>query len=514
MDDRSRENFIDGFAHGREPYRRRGVAARRLGAVCLLLVLLGGPAAGRAAAGTRAREVRANGSWHAFDVKAPQQVVPFLFEVLAGCRYRLTVECRTLPRALVEVGAGDATLFSADSRPPPDRPPPDPLPKRPTATLVWDAEMDGVLEAHVRGFSAFTGRGRLRLETLGPDDRPVAAHRRMLAPGGTLARVGSLWVGEPNRWELVVRPGRTYEVRSRPGTAGRIALAVVGPDGFVLASAAPDTHDPYPTLRFETPPPGEGDAPVPLRLEVRSVDGGGGTYGVRLVEDPPPPGGVDAPAPPTEAPTPPTGRLPGVPLAFHAHPGDLALLYLPRSHPYDPHHLQWRRPDGRWATLPYDLGIQGERASMRTPENAALVWFRTFRAGTYRFVEPRARDAVLKLYPADDVPAAPALLGTGLDPRVSAHGGSGWQTIGLGVCMPGWDYLFVAVGRRRAAVEMRVVGVGEDAEALHTKHGFGPTRAPGLGPTFRFEVRRPMLVRLEVRGRLWVGHAMLGRAAD
>jgi len=505
--------FIDRLAHGREPYRRPHFGARRLGAVCLLLALLASGSTARAA--PRPRELKANGSWHSFEIKTPEQSLPYLFEVLAGCRYRLTVECRTLDRALVAVARGDATLWSADSRPPPDRPPPGPPPKHPQAVVTWDAEMDGVLEARVRGFSAMTGRGRLKLETLGPDDEPVTEHRRLLAPGGTLARVGSLWVGEPNRWELVVRPGRTYEVRSRPGTAGRIALAVVGEDGFELASATPDTHAPYPTLRFETPPPPEGGPAPPLHLEVRSVDGGGGTYGVRLVEDPSGSGSADAAmAGPVDVPVPPLGPLEGVPLAFHAHPGDFALLFLPHSSPWNAHTLQRRTPEGRWMTLPHDPGLFGERASMRTPENAALVWFRPFRAGTYRFAEPRPGQAILKLYRADEVPAAPALLGTGLDPQVSAHGGGTWRTIGLGVCMPGWDYLFVAVGRRRASVSMRVIGVGADADALHTKRGFGPTRAPGLGPTFRFEVREPVLVRLEVQGRLWVGHAMLGRAAD
>jgi hypothetical protein len=483
----------------------------------VLLVLLLASLAGDARAAPRAREIRADGKWRSFEVKVPEEVLVYLFEMTAGCRYRLTVQCRTLPRVLVEVGPPDAALYAGDSRPPDDAPAQDPPPKRPEAIVTWDAEVDGVLEARIRGFSAMTGKGRVRLETLGPDDEPVRAHRRMLAPGGLLAKVGSLWVGEPNRWELVVRPGKTYEVRSRPGTAGRIALAVVGPEDFVIASSKPTADRPYPMVRFDVPTPVEGEPPMPLWLEVASVDGSGGTYGVRLVADPPRPREDEESttgAPPS-APPHPTGPVQGARLTFRANPGDLAVLYLPRSHPFNPHYLQRRTAAGKWETLPHDrVALYGERASMRTPERAALLWFRPFRAGTFRFWEPRAKDAILKVYPAAEVPAAPALLGTGLDPRVSAHGGSKWRTIGLAVCMPGWDYLFVAVGRRKAAVSMRVVEVGEGAKSLRVKRGLGPTRAPGLGPSLRFRVSAPTLIRLEVRGRKWIGHAMLGRAAS
>ena len=517
MDDRRLESLIGRLAHGPEPYRRRAPRARWLGTALVALLLVHLPAQ-PACAGGRAREIGAGGAWRSFEIKTPEEVLPYLFEVTAGCRYRLTAQGRTLRRVLLELGPGDAALYTADSAPPPRRPgePPAPRPERPEAVVTWDAEDDGVYEVRIRGFSALTGKGRLKLETLGPDGEVVRAHRRMLAPGGTLARVGALWVGEPNRWELVVRPGRTYEVRSRPGTAGRVALAVVGPDGFVLASAGPDAWRPYPTVRFEVPTSVEGEEPLPLQLEVTSVDGSGGTYGVRLVEDPPRAhvedgtvAGADLDRPP------PTGLVADVPLAFHAHPGDFALLYVPRSHPYNPHRLERRQPDGSWQPLPHEgVGVFGERASMRTPEQQALVWFRPFRPGTYRFVEPRPRDAVLKVYAADEIPAVPALVGTGLDPRVSAHGGTAWRSVGLGVCIPGMDYLFVAVGRRQAAVGMRVVEVGEGAAALRTKRGLGGTRAPGLGPSFRFRVAEPTLVRLEVRGRSWVGYALLGRAAD
>ncbi len=387
--------------------------------------------------------------------------------------------------------------------------------------MDWYAENDAVYEARVRGFSAMTGRGKVRLETLGPTGERVSAHRRLLAPGGTLARVGSLWVGEPNRWDLVVEEGRTYEVRTRPGTAGRIALAIRGSDDTRLAEAHPTPSAPYPRLRFTVPlPPAPTEdpeakvGPVAWRLEVVTAGGGGGTYGVRLLENPPPEPGDDAEAP-SSPPTVETGRIAGPGLRFRANPGDVAFLYLPRSEPYDPHRLQVQ-DDVRWQTLPHDPSTAwGQRASMRTPEQAALVWFRPFVPGTFRFVEPRAKDAVLQIFSAADVPDAPLLVGTGHDPSVPARATPRkWQTIGVGVCMPGWDYLFVAVGRRRAAVSMRVTDVQDGKARIRPKQGTGATRVPGLGPSLRFKVKAPTLVRLDVKGKGWEGYALLRRAGN
>lgn len=370
-----------------------------------------------------------------------------------------------------------------------------------------------MFEARIRGFSAMTGTGRVRLETLGPDGERVKAHRRLLAPGGTLARVGSLWVGDPDCWDLVVESGRRYEVRSRPGTAGRIALAVVAPGGHVLAEAVPTPEAPFPTLGFQVPEPAEGEEAAGLVLEVRSADGGGGTYGVRLHRDARPPG--NAPARSGAPSGVETGPQDGEPLGFHANPGDLAVLYVPRSHPYASHALQERTPEGNWVRLAVDdVSLGGQRASMRTPEKAALVWFRPFRPGTYRFMESDPSQAVLGIYPAEEVPEAPLLIGTGLDPSIPARGTSTWRAIGVGVCMPGWDYLFVAVGRRRAAVRMRVRDVETDAGATRVRRGSGLTRVAGLGPSLRFRVSKPTLVRLEVKGKGWTGHALLRRAGN
>ena len=383
--------------------------------------------------------------------------------------------------------------------------------------VTWFAEDDVVLEAKVRGFSAMVGKGRLILETLGPRGERVAAHRRLLAPGGTLAQVGALWVDEPNLWDLVLEPGRPYEVRSRPGTAGPISLAVLGPADAVLASASPTPDLPYPSLRF-TAPGGSDGSPPTLRLEVRALDGGGGTYGVRLHADPPalpdPPPAVPPAIPPR--PSPPAAchprashrRPPGRSAAgagraarLPAGPGDLAFLHLPRSDAYDPHWVQ--RLDGdRWTTLATDgTSVDGRRATMRTPEGAALAWFRPGRTGIYRFVEPPGSGAVLQVVPAAQVPAAPLLIGTGMDPSVPARGTSQWRAIGAGVRMPGWDYLYVAVGRRPGSVGMRVKEVGEPTGAVRSKTDGGLGWVRGLGPSYRFRVTRPVLVRPGGEGR-------------
>ncbi len=540
------------------PIRPRAVHGRRPGprvfAVVLALVLAAlvlGPAVF-----ALPEVISADGHWHAFDLKQPGQVLSYRFEIVSGCRYRVRVEGKSLPRVEIEVGPGEGTLYHASSVETPGPAGTDPAPSDetppaqaakpegpPAATVAWYAERDDVYDLRVRGFSTLTGTGRVTLETLGPDGEKVARHRRFLAPGGTLSRVGDLRVDEANAWELVVREGHRYEIRSRPGTAGPLRLRVVAADGGVVASAEPGPASPYPALRFAPPPPSKdeekpGPAPAALRLEVEAVDGAGGTYGVRLVEDPSP---TLAPAAPTpealgpEAPgprapgpdaPPPGASQPGGPrvgpgagsrgllLPFDAGPGDLAVLYMGRSDPYDPHWLQ-AKEGARWRTLPQDdLGVYGRRASMRTPENASLVWFRPNVKGTFRFVEPAGADAHLTVYGAEASRGGPLLIGTGLDPTVLASGTSAWRTVGVGVCMPGWAYLFVAVPRRRTAVAMRVETVDGDALAYRPIRGTALAEVAGVGPSLRFRVKRPTLVRLQVRGPSWEGYALLRRASN
>ena len=101
-----------------------------------------------------------------------------------------------------------------------------------------------------------------------------------------------------------------------------------------------------------------------------------------------------------------------------------------------------------------------------------------------------------------------------MDPSVPAHGTSEWRAIGAGVCMPGWDYLYVAVGRRPGTVGMRVKEVGEPTGAVRSKTDGGLGWVRGLGPSYRFRVTRPVLVRLEVKGAGWRGFALLRRAGN
>lgn len=80
--------------------------------------------------------------------------------------------------------------------------------------------------------------------------------------------------------------------------------------------------------------------------------------------------------------------------------------------------------------------------------------------------------------------------------------------------MPGWDYLYVAVGRRPAPVSMRVRTVGDERLAFRPSRGLALARVAGLGPSLRFRVREPTVVRLELEGKGWEGYALLRRASN
>jgi hypothetical protein len=434
-----------------------------------------------------------DGKWRELEVRSPGVQVVFETAVVAGCRYRARVELKTLPRALLEVGPRGGTLYESDTG------------QDASTEIEWYADLDGAFEARVKGFSAHTGRARLRLETLGPDGEPVAAHRRFLATTTALAQHGDLAIGEPDRWDLVVVPGRAYRLTTQPGSAGRVSLRVVGAAG-VLAEAGPTVGAPYPTLPFLVP---EDAAVLPLRLEVRGLDSGGGTYAVRLADLPPGPW----PEPPPEPPAVERGLVPGAPLVVRLGAGDVAVLFVPSSHPMNPHGISLER-DGRWEPLsPDPVSVLGARASMRTPEDAALCWFRAYAPGTYRFEEPRPEEAVVSVHPAEVVTGAPLLLGTEVDALVRAKGGSEWRAIGLGVCMPGWDYLFVAVGPRQS-LDMRVRDADGAMLASRGTRGVALTHVAGMGPSLRFRMKAPGLVRLEVKGRGWEGYGLLRRASN
>jgi hypothetical protein len=324
-----------------------------------------------------------------------------------------------------------------------------------------------------------------------------------------------------------VRPGRSYEVRSTVGTAGRIVLSVRSPDGAVLASSEADPR-PFPVLAFavpDAPPPAPSPAspspspppraprpPSPV-LVVRGVGGAGGTYGVRLVETPRrEPDGEPAAAPPAPV---QTGPIPDVPLGFRANPGDVAMLFLPSAHRHDPHVLEAREGDA-WVPVPREgVSIHGERAAAHMASGTdALVVFRAHRAGEYRFVTavPSA-EPVLRVHPAERAGGAPILLGTNLDPTVLARARPGYRTIGLGVAVAGRDYLFVAAGGGVRDLALRVVGM--DGKVIAQRGtGMLASQVPGVGPSMRFRLREPAVVRLEVSGSAWRGYAMLRQASN
>jgi hypothetical protein len=245
---------------------------------------------------------------------------------------------------------------------------------------------------------------------------------------------------------------------------------------------------------------------------VRAVGGGGGTYGVRLDLVSPTAGEPEA------APVPASverGPVPGVPHAVRANAGDVLLVYVPKTSAYDPHELQVRRDDA-WVSVPREaISEHGERAAVRTPEDAAIVGFRPQVPGEFRYVPIAPEPApVLRVYPAEEAGGAPLLLGTGLDPQVLARSASAWRTIGIGLVMPGFDYLFVAAGSGPRDLGMRVRALSGAVAAQRGGGSFAPTEVAGVGPSLRFRVKEPQAVRLEVRGSGWRGYALLRRASN
>jgi hypothetical protein len=428
----------------------------------------------------------------------------FALRTVAGCRYRLTVTPRGSLRCVLSLGnPGEEPLTRVDGG----------SPGHPVVH-AWQAERDAVLELAVTGFSAETGNGRVMLQTLDAAGRPTGAHRRFLAVGGARASVGELLVGEANRWELVVEPGRAYEIEPTRGSAGRVRLTVLDGSGARLADSAAGggAWVARPPVRFRVPePPADPQgkaAPAPPVLEVRSLLGGGGTYGLRMrllgpeehVQ------GAEAQPPPDVE----RGPVEGQAQAFRAGPGDVAVLYVRRS-PDRTQIVQVRRGDA-WLQLD-DMGLGG---SARSQENALVVWFQPYYPGTYRFLPVPAPPPVpgrLLLYDRAALGSAPIHMGTGVDPRVRARLRASWRLVALGICMPGWDYLFVCVGGPDRGIAMRVCD--DHGKPLHTRSAAAETISPGLGPSLRFRVREPGVYRLEARcGRPLVVRPLLRRASN
>lgn len=460
--------------------------------------------------------LRVDGKPRRFEVKVAGGSAAYRFTVAAGCRYRITVEPGTLQRLVLEIGRPDEEPFHVQDV------------KAQTPPHVWYAERDALLVARIKGFSASTGDGRVRLEVLGPDDEPIGRHRRYLGITGDRALVGEMLVGEHNLWYLVVEEGRAYEITPTTGSAGRVRLRVLDWSDEVIADSEKGgiAWVARPPLRFRVPPRPAVDADggdpkkrkrkkkePAMRLDVRGVFDGGGTYGVTmraLGEDE----AVETPAV-----TPPAGlergAVEGEVATFHAGPGDLAMVYVGHA-PEINQIVQVKRGDA-WVRIDR-IGRDdvGRGNSARSPEDALTAWFQPYYPGTYRFVSfPVRPPSTPQLFLMDRAAlgGAPIHMGTGSDPTPRARLHKKWRLVGLGVVMPGQDYLFVCVHGPDQGVAMRVRSAR--GKTIRTRAASGQTISPGLGPSLRFKVSEPGIYRLEAKSaRPRVVRPLLRRASN
>jgi hypothetical protein len=465
--------------------------------VLAALLLLTGS---RAVAAPATAQLKAGGVSKRFNIKVAGKPITMAFTQVAGCRYRLTAKPGTLPRPIFEIGRlGEEPTTRVDAGA-----------SGKAATHVWAAERNAAMEIRLSGFSAQVGLATIRLETLGPGDRKVKAHRRFLAPGGERARVGELLVGEPNRWELVTESGTGYVITPTRGSGGRVRLTVLGWDGTALADSTLGAAAwlALPSVRFKAPPKPEDAKRRSLVLMVESLLDGGGTYGVKMRALPPDQDMAPAEVIPPEKVA--RGVVEGAVNTFRAGPGDVAVLYVPHS-PNRSQVVEMKRGE-RWVHLD-DMGLGN---SARSQENSLLVWFQPYYPGTYRFRDTFGRPPVgtqLLLHDRAALGSAPVHMGTGADPTPSARLRSAWTLVGLAVCMPGWDYLFVCVHAPDMGVAMRVRN--SDGKTVKTRGASARTISPGLGPSLRFKVRKAGVYRLEARNaRKRVVRPLLRRAAD
>ena len=484
---------VRSFGHGVAPYRARGLLP--IAALALLLLV------GTAVAAPQPVALKATGSSKRFRIKVIGADARFRFNTVAGCRYRVTARPGTLTRPILQLGRlGEEPATRVD-----------PGGEGGPAVHVFDAERDAAMEIRISGFSAQVGDGKVLVETLDLDDRKTKAHRRFLAPTeGTQARVGEMLVGDLNRWRLVVEPGSAYVITPTRGSAGRVRLTVLGWNGETLADSASGGSAwlAMPPVRFRVPPRPEDAKHDVIRLEVRALLEGGGTYGVRMATLPPDQDLTPAEVVPAEAIE--RGAVEGAPETFKAGPGDVAVLYVPASGGRS-RVVEMQRGD-RWIRLE-DMGLG---SSARSQENALMVWFQPYYPGTYRF-----RDAMggppgtttMLLHDRASLGSAPIHMGTGADPTPRARISSSWRLVGLGMCMPGWDYLLVCVHGPDSGVAMRVVD--RDGKVVKLRPSAGRTISPGLGPSLRFRVPKVGVYRLEARSkRAMIIRPLLRRAAD
>ncbi len=484
-----------GGRHGHGAYRcggPRSCLALLLG----LLVLLGGAAESQA----RPLKLTARGKWRRFDIRAAGNKQDFYFEATAGCRYRVTVEPLGLRMPEVELFIGrSSTPLDTARAPAPEQ----------AASMTWDPELDGLAFLRVGGFSAGIGKGRIRVETLDWENAVAKPHTRALGPrrGDEPARVGDLLLGEANTWQLHVQRGKAYEIQTRRGTAGGVRLRVLtGKPGRVLAHSDPwrAAGEHYPIVRFQVP---AGEGSPNMRLEVEGVWSSAGTYG--LVLRTLAAGAALEPEPGIVAPTVEHRRLADETYGFELQEGDMAVLWIPSGNRMPQRPVQ-RKLRGSWV----DAQTHGEVARGQRPTIGNFMSFRPHEGGTYRFlgwtgVDEAAEGATLRLYTREQLGPAPVHMGTGGDPTARARTSSKWEAVGLGICIPGITYLFVLQPERTAGVRMRVTTLEGQVLATRPSSGAALPFSPGFGPSLRFRVAKPSVVRLEARGGKRVVAALL-----
>jgi hypothetical protein len=146
-----------------------------------------------------------------------------------------------------------------------------------------------------------------------------------------------------------------------------------------------------------------------------------------------------------------------------------------------------------------------------------MVWFRPYYPGTYRFVDPMGGEGGGQRFLLDraGLGGVPIHLGTGLDPQVKVRLGSKWEPVGVGCCMPGWDYLYVLVDGPDSGIGMRILTEEGKVLVTRTLSAAGAPVAPGYGPSLRFRAPRPGPYRLEAKGpSRWVVKPLLRRASN
>ena len=484
-----------GGGHGGAAYRSRARGSR-LALLLGLLVLLGGPLE----ASARPLKLLPRGTWRRFDIRSAGMKQDFYLEAIAGCRYRITVESLGLRLPEIELYTGRSQTPNDTARAPgPEQ----------AASLTWDPELDGLVLLRVGGFSAGTGKGRIRVETLDWENTPTKANTRILGPrrGDEPARVGDLLLGEANTWQLHVERGKSYEIQTRRGTAGGVRLRVFdGKPGTLLAHSDPwrAAGEHYPIVRFAVP---TGKGAPKLRLEVEGVWSSAGTYGLvlRSLSDDAalePEAGIVAPVVEHK-------RLTDETYGFQLQEGDMAVLWVPAGNRMPQRPVQ-RKLRGTWI----DAQTHGEVARGQRPQIGNFMSFRPHEGGTYRFmgwpgVDEAAEGTTLRLYTREQLGPAPVHMGTGGDPTARARTGSKWQAVGLGICVPGITYLFVLQPERTSGVRMRVTTLAGKVLASRPARGDALAFSPGYGPSLRFRVAKPSVVRLEARGGKRIVAALL-----